>query len=223
MSDNGTAPANAGRRRRNLPKGDRREQAILDAAWHLLSEKPLHTITVDELASAAGISRSSFYFYFESRDAAIRSLIISRTTGMANDVLAGAPVHKGPRATVRHLVRGVLRVWLDHGPVMRVLLMGSWQDPDLKALWDPLVDQLLNAMAGGIDAERQLGRALPDPPARDLVGVLWAMLWRVGFEASLTAPSVRQQKRMVDAMSEVILRSIYGSVIPDHYVLADQP
>ncbi|HKT02116.1 MAG TPA: TetR/AcrR family transcriptional regulator, partial [Rugosimonospora sp.] len=67
-------------RRRGPRKGDLREQAILDTAWRLLAVKPASTITVDELAAGAELSRSSFYFYFDSRDAAITALA-ARTAG----------------------------------------------------------------------------------------------------------------------------------------------
>ena len=64
----------AGRRRGRPSKGDLKEAAILDTAWHLLAEKPVTAITIEELAAGAGISRSSFYFYFDSRDAVVRAL-----------------------------------------------------------------------------------------------------------------------------------------------------
>lgn len=66
--------ARGGGRRRGPSKGDRTEAAILDVAWGLLPEKPLSSITISDLAQGAGISRSSFYFYFESKDAVVLAL-----------------------------------------------------------------------------------------------------------------------------------------------------
>ncbi len=68
-----SAPASAARRR-TPRKGDLTEQAILDTAARLLAERPLSEIGIDELARGAGISRSSFYFYFASREALLRTL-----------------------------------------------------------------------------------------------------------------------------------------------------
>src|ERR671931_102010 len=64
----GTTP---GVRRRGPSKGDRTSQAILDTAERLLAERDLSAITIDELATGAGISRSAFYFHFESREAVL--------------------------------------------------------------------------------------------------------------------------------------------------------
>ena len=66
--------ASTSSRRRGARKGDQTEQAILDTAERLLGERPLAAIGIDELAAGAGISRPSFYFYFESRETVLRAL-----------------------------------------------------------------------------------------------------------------------------------------------------
>ncbi len=48
-------------------QGDRREQAILTATGKLLARRPFGEVTIGEIASAAGVSRSSFYFYFADK------------------------------------------------------------------------------------------------------------------------------------------------------------
>src|SRR5689334_12591062 len=68
------AETRTGSRRRGPRNGDLKEAAILDTAWELLAEKPLSLITIEDLASGAGISRSSFYFYFDSKEAVIVAL-----------------------------------------------------------------------------------------------------------------------------------------------------
>src|SRR5207248_11581246 len=53
-------------RRSARTSGDERERAILQTAEELLRERSLTDIAVDEPARGAGISRSTFYFYFPS-------------------------------------------------------------------------------------------------------------------------------------------------------------
>src|SRR5262245_14216226 len=60
--------------RRQRSRGDLKEAEILDCAWELLGHKAFSELTVDELAKGVGISRPTFYFYFESREAVIRAL-----------------------------------------------------------------------------------------------------------------------------------------------------
>src|SRR5690349_18554730 len=63
-------------RGRRTPKmsGDDRERAILEAFEHLLEQRALHEISIDEIARGAGISRPTFYFYFASKEAVLLSL-----------------------------------------------------------------------------------------------------------------------------------------------------
>ena len=74
--------------------GDRREQAILDGARSLLEAKPLSQVTTDELAGAAGLSRSSFYFYFDSKQAVLAALL----EGLSDELRGGEqPLARGGR------------------------------------------------------------------------------------------------------------------------------
>src|ERR1700728_1928736 len=70
----GYAHASRGRRASHHA-GDEREQAILATAERLLEERPLADFSVDDLAKGAGISRPTFYFYFQSKNAVLLSLL----------------------------------------------------------------------------------------------------------------------------------------------------
>ena len=61
------ARSRRGRREATPRQGDARERAILDAASRLLEEAPLSELTVARIAMAAGVPRSSLYFYFSDR------------------------------------------------------------------------------------------------------------------------------------------------------------
>ena len=201
------------RGRRGPSKGERKESAILDTAWRLLGRQPLASITVEDLAAGAGISRSAFYFYFDSRDAVIAALSdrVADDIRGATTMFFTAPVD----ATVDHLrgaVAGYLDRWRTHGPVLRAMASLSESDPDLRAFWDDLARELLAESAAAIERERAAGRALPGPPAaEDLAQVLFAMLWRTGYEISVAVSPERETLRRVDAATAVIERAVFGT------------
>jgi AcrR family transcriptional regulator len=56
-----------GQREAKARQGDRREQAILDAARTLLADAPFSDLTIEQIATAAGVARSSLYFYFADK------------------------------------------------------------------------------------------------------------------------------------------------------------
>src|SRR5690349_3633713 len=59
------------RDRGGVTKGDRRREAILAALERLLGDVAIADLDVGTIAAAAGVSRPGFYFYFESKYAAL--------------------------------------------------------------------------------------------------------------------------------------------------------
>src|SRR4051812_4897624 len=104
------SPAPRGRRAAR-PSGDDRELAILTTAERLLAERPLATISVDDLARGAGISRPTFYFYFASKDAVLLTLldrVVAEADTASLAAFDTAPAdHRGARAAPPRLARRV--------------------------------------------------------------------------------------------------------------------
>ncbi len=212
-----TKPAGGAKngRRRGPSKGDMKEDVILETTWQLLAVKPLSTITIDEIAQGAGISRPTFYFYFDSRDAVARALA-SRVADQWIDAMAGSfDVTAEPVDAVRALAETFVGLWRTEGPVLRAMAVLYENDLEMRGFWDNITETLLVAAADSIERERVEGRALAGPPgSRDLARVLAAMLWRTGYETSLTPPSADFDRRMIDSLTTVMLRAVYGTTNP---------
>ena len=58
---------------RTRPKAERRA-SLLDAAERLLVERGISRLTVEEVTTAAGVSKGTFYLYFSTKDDVIASL-----------------------------------------------------------------------------------------------------------------------------------------------------
>ena len=63
------------RRSANRRRREEARQRILDAARAILQGKPFRDLTVDELMSATGLSRTAFYRYFPDREAVLLELL----------------------------------------------------------------------------------------------------------------------------------------------------
>ena len=61
-------------------------RAILRAAVRLLDTQEFSATTVEDICSAAGIGRSTFYLYFESKDQLLMELAEATARGVADDV-----------------------------------------------------------------------------------------------------------------------------------------
>jgi AcrR family transcriptional regulator len=200
-------------RRRTARKGDQTEQAILDTAEQLLSERPLASIGIDELAAGAGISRPSFYFYFASREAVLRTLAERITDELYRSSEAWLRrSDESPEDAVRRTLEGNLALWRQHGAILRATLHARETDPELRRLWDAVSRRFIDATATQLERERAAGLAAPAPPdVRSLSAVLIGMNQSAFHEASLRRRSARADRELVDTLSAVWLRTVYAA------------
>ena len=58
-----------------MAKDQKKYDLILDALQQLLRERSVQTISVSDIAQAAGIGKGSIYYYFPSKDAIVEALV----------------------------------------------------------------------------------------------------------------------------------------------------
>ena len=88
-----------------LRQRKRREtlQRITDVGICLFIEKGYEATTLDEIASAAGISRRTFFYYFKSKD----EILLSLQSGLGDmivDALRATPQDKRPLEAIREAI-----------------------------------------------------------------------------------------------------------------------
>lgn len=203
------APTARGRRARRV-SGDEREREILATAERLLGERPLQAISVDDLASGAGISRPTFYFYFASKEAVLLALM-DRLVEQARSGVALADLAGDPESVLREGLRAIHETFAEHRAVTLAGIAARATSPAARELWERVMEGFVQESAAAIEAERTRGAAPPGPPARDLAVALNLMNERV-LAASLQeeGPSLSPAV-LLDTLVEVWLRSIYGA------------
>jgi AcrR family transcriptional regulator len=202
----------ASTRRRPPRKGDLTEERLLREAEVLLADRPLSSIGIDEIAHAAGISRSSFYFYFASREALLRTLgeraqeeVFASASGWLNRT------DELPAEAIARTLADNLTLWRRHGPVLRELYDARDSDEETAALWRAIAHRYVDATAAQIERERTAGLAPPAPPeARQLAAILTGMNIRAFYDASRRSAARRRDQQLVQALATVWLRSVYG-------------
>ncbi|GJI97400.1 TetR family transcriptional regulator [Duganella caerulea] len=91
-----------------------RENAILDAATAVLSQKGYDLMTMDDVAGAVGISKPSLYKHFKSKEELVGEALIRLLDGALDYVAAIDPV-LSPVEKLSALLEWALRVRLDGG------------------------------------------------------------------------------------------------------------
>jgi AcrR family transcriptional regulator len=207
-----------GRRVRRVT-GEDRERAILETAERLLAQRPLHEISVDDLARGAGISRPTFYFYFASKEAVVLSLL-DRLVAQARQGIELAMLASDPPRVIREGVRSVYETFRAHRPLVLAVIGLRQTVPEARELWARVMETFVAETAAAITAERARGAAPDGPPPRELAIALNLMNERV-LQSALEGQPPSIGEDVVDTLTATWLRVIYGADAPAIGACAD--
>ncbi|WP_063857118.1 TetR/AcrR family transcriptional regulator [Kitasatospora sp. Root107] len=201
-----------GGRRRGPSKGDLREQAILRVAAAMVAEQPIAQITIDSLAAAAGISRSSFYFYFGSKAEVLARLLAPVAAELSQAMVSwsegGGPDPEPLRAALRRSVG----VWREHRDLLRQVLLDAAPDPVIAPLRARMIGDCIDLTAARIRRERAAGRApAGPPPAETLARALNQLTFAVLATSPLGVPGDEAEAAVVELLETVVQRVVYAA------------
>jgi AcrR family transcriptional regulator len=194
--------------RRAPTKGDQREQALLDAAQVVLRQKPIGQVTIDELAGAAGIARSGFYFYFESKQALLAALW-DRAIGQTDADMAQWLASDGlDRASLRAGLMLSLRRWKVEGRWLREVFLAPDPGPEVMGVRERLVDAGCTMFRHRIERDAKAGLTVDGPPV--LLATMVIHLRLTTFADAFANPGAHDEDELIDTLTDAILRLVYG-------------
>jgi AcrR family transcriptional regulator len=107
------------------------KQKILDAACELFREKSYAATTIDDITVGAGISRVTFYKYFESKIDVAKSINIQSTIDFSRDFALLAKTPNPSEGEILSWMRHILHVFSASRARVQMLAAMSWQEPEL--------------------------------------------------------------------------------------------
>jgi TetR/AcrR family transcriptional regulator, ethionamide resistance regulator len=150
-------------------RGDRQEQAILDAAERLLGDHQFDALTVATVAEAAGISRPGVYFYFGSMEELLVAVVGRRLTELIDTLeTVSIPPPATPRQVLEIGLRRTGEGWRSHGPVLKAAVEHAYRISGVHDQWRMLIDRGVELYVALMSWSADLdGRPAPD---RDTAG-----------------------------------------------------
>ncbi len=192
-------------------RGDEREQLIMSAFEELLATRSFHDLSVDDVARAAGLSRSAFYFYFASKEAVLLSLferIIDEAQAARGDTVAA--LRDDPQSAIRAALRAFHDAFRTHRAVTLAGADAWASSAEVRALWGRAMEQWVAEAATLIEFERERGAAPAGLPARDLATALVWMNERVLHTTFAGQQPAVDEDGALDVLVGVWLRAIYA-------------
>ena len=194
-------------------RGDKHRQAIVQAVRELLQEKPFAELSVSTISLRAGVARSGFYFYFDSKYAVLAQIVAEAAEELEELTQYFAPRQPGesPEQFAKRMVRSAAAVYADNDPVMTATNVARHTDMQIREIIEQQFEVVLREIVAVVEAEVKAGTANPisdDVPTlvRTLTGATALVLTGepilVGRDADV--------ERRVRVLEQLWLNSLWG-------------
>ena len=194
-------------------RGDKHRQAIMQAVRELLEERPFSELSVSAISLRAGVARSGFYFYFDSKYSVLAQILAEAAEELEELTQYFAPRQPGesPEQFARRMVGSAAAVYSHNDPVMSACNAARHSDVEIRQILDRQFDVVLRQIVSIVDAEMQAGTAQPISDdlttlIRTLAGVTSLMLTG---DPLLVGPD-SDPDRLVCVLEQLWLNALWG-------------
>lgn len=137
---------------------------IVDAARHLFYEQHFDTVTMDEIAMAAGLRRSTLYLHYKDKSEILLE-VITEYGEKAKHVLATMPGPKPSLPQMQNWVRKIVRFIARERVPLSIIIEVRRKHPHWASL-DVLTNELLDSMGKNNPSLGGAGSRKADPALR---------------------------------------------------------
>lgn len=164
-------------------KGELRERTILDEAEKQLVADGAEAMTVESIATAAGLTRGALYFYFRSKNDVLAALVQRVTTELSSAIATRRIAAPDSASSALYSAIDLTRdMWDRHGAVMQAAVELSPLVDSIGYLWAAARDETARHVAVILEDAADDGGADLHATVRALV----AMTERVFYDAHRT-------------------------------------
>lgn len=135
----------------------------MQAVRELLEEKPFAQLSVSTISDRAGVARSGFYFYFDSKYAVLAQILAEATQELEELTHYFAPrgPDESPAAFAQRMVGSAAVVYAHNDPVMSACNAARSSDAEIREILDQQVDGVIEQIIGIVEDELRAGTAHP--------------------------------------------------------------
>ena len=142
-------------------KSDKTRQAILDAALDYLWTKPYRSLTVNELMSKAGSSRSVFYRYYDDLPTMMEYLLNEFKEKIMAATGAWLNGEGDPIPLLVESLDNLVEVSYQYGPILRAVLDAAPMNERLEKAWTHFAKDFDDAVTHQIEHQQAAGLIKP--------------------------------------------------------------
>lgn len=192
-------------------RGDRQRDAIVSAVRDLLHERSFADLSVSAISERAGVARSGFYFYFDSKYAVL-AVILADASEMLDELTHHfAPREPGesPAAFAKRMVGSAAAVYANDDPVLTACAVARNTDAQIREMMDDFYDSVIDKLITLLEQ---------DPDATPISGDLPALVRTLAATTTLTLTQDstfvgrgQDPTRAVEIVERLWLAAFWGS------------
>jgi len=191
-------------------RGDRQRDAIVAAVRELLNERSFADLSVSTISERAGVARSGFYFYFDSKYAVLAVILAEMSELLDSLTHHFAPREPGetPAAFAKRMVGSAAVVYANDDPVLTACAVARNTDAQIREMMDDFYDAIIEKLITLLEQDTDARPVSDDLPA--LVRTLAATTTMILLQDSAFVGRDADAKRAVDALERLWVAGIWG-------------
>lgn len=195
-------------------RGDRQRDAIVTAVRELLQERSFADLSVSTISERAGVARSGFYFYFDSKYAVLATIVKDAAELLDDLTHHFAPREPGesPAAFAKRMVGSAVTVYANDDPVMTACAAARNTDAEIRDIMDDFYDGVVAKLITLLESDPDARPISDDVPA--LVRTLAAVTSFTLSHDSAFVGRGDDPTRAVDIVERLWLSAFWGDGQP---------
>lgn len=183
------------------------------AVRQLLEEKPFAELSVSTISDRAGVARSGFYFYFDSKYAVLAHILgeVSEELTEATGAFAPRGDNETPAQFACRMVGSAASVYAHNDPVMSACNIARNTDAEIREILDRYNEAVIDQIVPIVEAEIRNGTA--DPVTSDVRGLVRtlsaATAMTLSGESMFVGPD-RDLDAAVNVLENLWLHALWG-------------
>ncbi len=191
-------------------RGDRQRDAIVAAVRELLHERSFADLSVSTISERAGVARSGFYFYFDSKYAVLAVILADASELLDSLTHHFAPREPGetPAAFAKRMVGSAAAVYANDDPVLTACAVARNTDAQIREMMDDFYDGIIDKLIALLEQDSEARPISDDLPA--LVRTLAATTTMTLTQDSAFVGRDGDPKRAIAALEKLWVAGIWG-------------
>jgi AcrR family transcriptional regulator len=195
---------------RGRSRGDRQRDAIITAVRELLEEKPFADLSVSTISARAGVARSGFYFYFDSKYSVLAKIVSEAMEELDSLTHNFAPREpdETPASFAQRMVGSAAAVFASNDPIMAACTIAQNTDAEIRDLMADFEDGVIAKIVGVV--EQDTGAR---PISGDLAGLVRILVSTTALTLSRDSAFIGRDgdpQRAIEVVERMWLSALWG-------------